>query len=103
MRCPAMRFLFVLLAFALLPLAPPGSAPASSQGFAPVLKNPGFECGDGYHDQPGIHGMVPNGWAAKVLRGDPFMCSTQMWASSVISCDPDDMRWEKLEGYDSNI
>ena len=69
---------------------------------APVLLNPGFECGDGYHDQPGVHGMVPNGWTGSILTGsDPFMVSTQMWAT--MSCDPNDMTWEKLEGHDSNI
>lgn len=69
---------------------------------SPVLLNPGFECGDGYHDQPGIHGMVPNGWTASILAGgDPFMASTQMWAT--MSYDPSDMTWEKLEGHDSNI
>ena len=68
----------------------------------PVLLNPGFECGDGYYDQPGIHGMVPNGWTASILTGgDPFMASTQMWAT--MSCDPNDMTWEKLEGHDSHI
>ena len=80
-----------------------GRAPvAIPEPGSPVLLNPGFECGDGYHDQPGIHGMVPNGWTASILAGgDPFMASTQMWAK--MSCDPNDMRWEKLEGHDSNI
>jgi hypothetical protein len=69
---------------------------------SPVLLNPGFECGDGYHDQPGIHGMVPNGWTASILNGkDLFMASTQMWAT--MGCDPADLAWEKLEGHDSNI
>ncbi len=76
-------------------------ADAATPG-APVLLNPGFECGDGYHDQPGVHGMVPNGWVADILTGgDPFMVSTQMWAT--MSCDPNDMSWEKIEGHDSYI
>ncbi len=78
-------------------------APVATAGQgSPVLLNPGFECGDGYHDQPGIHGMVPDGWTASILTGqDPFMVSTQLWAT--MSCDPNDMSWEKLEGHDSNI
>ena len=81
-----------------LDLAPVAIAEPGS----PVLLNPGFECGDGYHDQPGIHGMVPKGWTASILAGgDPFMVSTQMWAT--MSCDPTDMGWEKIEGHDSNI
>jgi hypothetical protein len=98
-----MHLLALLVALLLLPVAPPVPQPLSSQGFAPVLQNPGFECGEGYHDEPGIHGMVANGWTGKLLRGDPFMASTQMWASTGTRCDPNDMRWEKLEGYDSNI
>lgn len=101
--------LSVLAVFLNLALAWPaqaqrlGQAPvAIGEPGSPVLFNPGFECGDGYHDQPGINGMVPNGWTASILAGgDPFMASTQMWAT--MSCDPTDMRWEKIEGHDSNI
>lgn len=98
---------FVLIVILVLALPvqahQPGRAPvAIEEAGPPALLNPGFECGDGYHDQPGINGMVPNGWAASILTGgDPFMASTQMWAT--MSCDPDDMRWEKLEGHDSHI
>lgn len=106
------RFVTTLSVLALvLHLAPawrvradqPDRAPATiAEPGSPVLLNPGFECGDGYHDQLGIHGMVPNGWTALVLTGgDPFMASTQMWAT--MSCDPNDMGWEKLEGHDSHI
>ena len=98
-----MHLLSIILALLLAPVIPLGpqrlAAPADS---APVLQNPGFECGDGYHDEPGIHGMVANGWTAKVLTGDPTMNSTQMWGTLGV-CDPSEMGWEKLEGHDSNI
>ncbi len=96
-------FGLVLAALTLLPALPAhaqGTAPAEPG--APVLVNPGFECGQGYHAQPGINGMVPNGWTAAVLNGTPHINSTQLWGRGG-SCDPADMRWEKLEGHDSLI
>jgi hypothetical protein len=92
-------FLFVVLLTALDP-APP--APQAALDAAPMLQNPGFECGDGFHDQPGIPGMVPNGWTAKILTAPAKVLSTQLWAK-LGGCDPNDMSWEKLEGYDSLI
>lgn len=97
-----MRLLPLLLALFLLPVAqPPAAGFLAPAEPPPVLTNPGFECGDGYHDQPGIRGMVPNGWTARILAGNPVMNSTQMWAT--YRCNPGDMGWEKLEGHDSNI
>jgi hypothetical protein len=97
-----MRLLAILCVLLLLPLVPagPGSTVLASPS-APVLKNPGFECGDGYHDEPGVGGMVANGWTGEILAGHPVMNSTQMWAT--YRCNPSDMGWEKLEGHDSNI
>lgn len=94
-----LSLLFTALVFTFGPVDP--IQPLAPVSEAPVLQNPGFECGDGYHDEPGIHGMVANGWTGKILNGTPFMASTQMWAK--YSCDPNDMSWEKLEGHDSNI
>jgi hypothetical protein len=93
-------YLFALLLFALDPVAP--DAPPAALDAAPALQNPGFECGAGFHDQPGIPGMVPNGWTAKILRAPVKVLSTQLWAK-LGGCDPGDMSWEKLEGYDSLI
>jgi hypothetical protein len=113
-----MRFLSLLLligfwlpgaAPALDPAAygPPPARPALpvAQTGAPVLENPGFECGQGYHDQDGINGMVPDGWNGVVLLGTnprPKMCSTQMLFSGG-SCDPTNRGFEKLEGHDSYV
>lgn len=92
-----------LALFTLLP-APTGHGQgiAPTDTSAPVVINPGFECGQGYHPQPGVSGMVPNGWTAAVLNGAPHINSTQIWGRGG-SCDPADMRWEKLEGHDSLI
>lgn len=76
-----------------------GAAPADTG--APVMINPGFECGQGYHPQPGISGPVPNGWTAAVLNGSPYISNTQVWGLG--KCDPAVMWYEKLEGYDSLI
>ena len=93
-------FLFALLLAPLSPLAPDRALTGVDEG--PVMVNPGFECADGFHDQPGIPGMVPNGWDAKTLGGSPKVLSTQLWAK-LGGCDPKDMSWEKLEGSDSLI
>jgi len=65
------------------PEPPRQAATTAAVEGGPVLQNPGFECGDGYHDEPGIRGMVPNGWTATILSGEkPFTVSTQLWAKS---------------------
>lgn len=103
----SIRVLALSLWLALLGLLPSSRAwaeattPADDPG-APVIANPGFECGYGYHSQAGVSGMVPNGWTAAVLNGAPHINSTQIWGRAG-SCDPTDMRWEKLEGHDSLI
>ena len=45
---------------------------------APVLVNPDFECEADYHPQPGIIGMVPDGWTALLLQGNPSLNSARM-------------------------
>jgi hypothetical protein len=82
------------------PLAAETTAPADA---APSLVNPGFECGQGYHAQAGVNGLVPNGWHGVILDGShPYVSSTNTWANGG-TCNPGDMRWEKLEGHDSLI
>jgi hypothetical protein len=67
---------------------------------APVLINPGFECDEGYHPQPGIRGLIPNGWTAQLLAGDPGLTSARMRFHYVCDHDPNNFV-ERLEGWDS--
>jgi hypothetical protein len=93
----------LFLALLLAPVSPPSSDPTLAlQDAAPVLQNPGFECGAGFYDQPGIPGMAPNGWTVRILAAPAKILSTQLWAK-LGGCDPNDMSWEKLEGHDSLI
>ena len=64
------------------------SVPVSAAGQPPVLfssapealpvHNPGFECSQGYHQQPHIDGLVPDGWTAVPLAGQPRLNSARI-------------------------
>ncbi len=77
-------------------LSPPADEP-------PAVVHGSLDCGEGYHTQAVINGMVPNGWEAIVKnQGTPYLTSTQMWGRGG-SCDPNEpwWKWEKIEGHDS--
>ncbi len=81
----------------------PGAAdPGAPDPGAPALINPGFECDDGYHPQAGIRGLIPNGWTAQLLAGDPDLVSARMRFYYVCDHNPDDFV-DRLEGWDDFI
>jgi hypothetical protein len=46
---------------------------------------------------------VPNGWNGIIIdQSNPYVSSTNTWANGG-TCNPGDMRWEKLEGHDSLV
>ncbi len=99
--------LATMLCLALLSAAGPvwaasGVAPSSSAGTpqAPALINPGFECSQGYSPQPGISGLVPNGWTAALLDGQPELNSTRIKFAG--SCGGTGFI-ERIEGEDSMV
>ena len=67
---------------------------------APVLINAGFECTQGYGPQAGINGLVPSGWTAALISGDPKLNSTRIEFSDTHRCDGSGFI-ERLEGIDS--
>jgi hypothetical protein len=75
---------------------------AAAAAGAPVLLNPDFECEANYHPQNGIIGMVPDGWTAVLLDGNPSMNSTRMEIYQECTRE-DNNSVEKLSGYDSYI
>jgi hypothetical protein len=74
--------------------------PAGDVPHAPVLVNPGFECAQGYGPQPGISGLVPNGWTAVLLDGRPELNSTRTYFTG--SCGGAGFI-ERIEGEDSMV
>jgi hypothetical protein len=77
------RTLFLLLS---LWLWFPTAGRAEGQSIAPdspapealAVTNPGFECSQGYHQQSQIDGLVPDGWTAVVLAGQPKLNSARI-------------------------
>ena len=96
-RMKTIRLLILAVALALTAIVSVSANPDT-----PVLINPGFECDDGYHPQAGIRGLIPNGWTAQLLAGDPDLVSTRMRFYYVCDHDPDNFV-DRLEGYDSFI
>lgn len=90
----------ILLAAAASPAmataAQPPAGPDAPQ--APPLANPGMECRQGFHPQPGIRGLVPDGWTAVLLEGRPELNSTRTYFAG--SCDGSGFI-ERIEGEDS--
>jgi hypothetical protein len=82
--------------------AAPRPSPASDADApqAPALTNPGFECSQGYSPQPGINGLVPDGWTAVLLDGRPELNSTRTYFAG--SCG-DSGFIERIEGEDSMV
>ncbi len=74
--------------------------PVTQRSAAPILQNPGFECTAGYHPQPGILGLVPNGWTALILAGAPGLTSARMVFAG--GCEEEGFV-ERLEGWDSLV
>ena len=64
------------------------------------LTNPGFECTLNYHPQPGVEGLIPDGWTAQVLEGFPGITSARMYFT--YQCGQDGFV-ERLEDYDSLV
>ncbi len=62
-----------------LPLDVP--APISTASLAPSLQNPNLECGTngGFVPQAGIRGLVPAGWTALLLDGQPDINSARTY------------------------
>ncbi len=83
------------LAAVLLALVIGGAA-----GQAPPLTNPGFECTEGFAPQEGIAGLVPAGWTAARLAGNPRLDSTRIEFTG--SCAGSGFV-ERLEGDDSLV
>jgi hypothetical protein len=67
---------------------------------APPLTNPGFECTQGFAPQDGIVGLVPAGWTATRLAGNPKLNSTRIEFAG--SCEGSGFI-ERLEGIDSLV
>lgn len=67
---------------------------------APTLLNPGLECSHGYSSRPGIVGLVPNGWTAALLNGNPELNSTRTYFTG--SCGGSGFV-ERIEGEDSMV
>jgi hypothetical protein len=88
---------FGVLLAALLALAIGAS---SAPGQAPSLTNPGFECTQGFAPQEGISGLVPAGWTAALLSGNPKLNSTRIEFAG--SCEGSGFI-ERLEGDDSLV
>lgn len=97
-----MHLIALLFALLVAPLGPiiTHHGPSQLAGAAPVVQNPGFEWNAGYHEQAGIPGLVPNGWTARILTGNPMMSSTDHWAKQ--GCGPGAFV-ERLEEYDSLV
>ncbi|MCX6031284.1 MAG: hypothetical protein NT169_18550 [Chloroflexi bacterium] len=69
------------------------SAPAT-----PAMVNSGFECAAGFEPQPGVNGLVPSGWTALLLDGNPTLDSTRVHFAG--SCDGSGFI-ERIAGEDS--
>lgn len=67
---------------------------------APGLSNPGFECTQGFAPQDGIIGLVPVGWTAARLAGNPKLNSTRIEFAG--NCEGSGFI-ERLEGIDSLV
>jgi hypothetical protein len=67
---------------------------------APAIRNAGFECNQGYSQQPGIRGLVPDGWTAVLLDGRPELNSTRTYFAG--SCGGSGFI-ERIEGEDSLV
>ncbi|HNS03712.1 MAG TPA: hypothetical protein PKM78_15180 [Anaerolineae bacterium] len=67
---------------------------------SPPLTNPGFECAQGFHAQPGIRGLVPDGWTALLLDGRPELNSTRTYFAG--NCGGSGFI-ERIEGEDSLV
>lgn len=82
--------------------AAPSAAPAPDAGTpeAPVLTNASFECTWGYSPRPGINGLVPNGWAPRLLNGRPELNSARFRFTG--ECGTDGFV-ERIEGLDSLV
>jgi hypothetical protein len=94
--------LFFLLLLPPATLAAGEDRPLHAQT-GPTIINAGLDCGEGYHAQAGIRGVLPDGWTAVVKsEGTPYLTSTQLWGREG-SCDPNEpwWKWEKIEGHDS--
>lgn len=65
---------------------------------APTIHNAGFECNHGYSPQSGIRGLVPDGWTAVLLQGQPELNSTRTYFAG--SCSGSGFI-ERIEGEDS--
>lgn len=76
------------------------SGPEDTAPLAPVVSNAGFECYLGFHPQPGINGLVPNGWTGVLLYDNPTLNSTR-WEFTG-ECGNDGFV-ERLEGLDSMV
>lgn len=73
---------------------------SSASAQAPPLTNPGFECTVGFAPQEGITGLVPAGWTAARLAGNPKLNSTRIEFAG--SCEGSGFV-ERLEGDDSLV
>ena len=72
--------------------------PLLSTSDAPTVINDGFECSDGVHAQAGVNGLVPDGWTAVPLLGNPRLNSTRIEFAG--SCEGSGFI-ERIEGFDS--
>ena len=77
-----------------------GPLPAGDALHTPALVNLGFECAEGYSPRPGITGIVPNGWTAVVLDGQPELHSARVKFTG--SCSSTGFA-ERIEGQDSMV
>lgn len=88
----------LLIALWGMPWSGAAPGPMSPSPVATALVNAGFECAQGMTPQPGIDGLVPDGWQAVVLAGRPTLNSTRIQFTG--RCDGDGFV-ERIEGDDS--
>ncbi len=91
------RWVAALPALAMTEAQPAAGNPAPQ---APAIRNAGFECNQGYSPQPGIRGLVPDGWTAVLLDGRPELNSTRTYFAG--SCGGSGFI-ERIEGEDSLV
>lgn len=66
----------------------------------PAMENPNFECSAGFDPQSGVNGLVPRGWTATLLDGEPTLNSARLEFTG--SCGNDGFV-EHIEGLDSLV
>lgn len=77
-----------------------GVGPVGVPAASVAVQNADMECAGGYAAQTGVDGMVPTGWTAAILNGQPRLNSTRIEFAG--GCDRDAFI-ERISGVDSLV